>query len=1175
MAEMLTEQQRAAVTDRGGRLLVSASAGSGKTKVLVDRLMGYLMDGKDPANIDEFLIITYTKAAALELRGKIAAKLSELIAEDPQNRHLQRQMQRLYMTQISTVHSFCGELMKQYAYRLDLPADIRVADEDECGQIRMEVMNRVLEEAYGRAEEDLDFCAFVDSQGIGRNDKNVPEVLLKVYDSARCHLDSDGWLRRCVEDLELDPDTDISQTRWGRYLMDTLFSYLDCQIEAMERCADLLEQTDGAQKQAELFRQNVAALQWLRQSQTWDEIIQRKDIPFGVLRFGKKVTDDTLKAGVTAVRNGCKDGLKKMLERFSDSSSKTVVDLRESAFAVRGMVALVRSFADAFQKAKLRKRIIDFGDLEHYTLDLLYGKSRSGLTSVAREIGNRFREVMVDEYQDSNAVQDAIYSALTAQRNNCFMVGDVKQSIYQFRLADPGIFLEKYTSYIPAEQADPGQGRKVVLSSNFRSGGAVLNAVNHVFGTCMSPEVGGLNYGESEALREGIPHVPLGEPEVELHCINTEESAYIQEAAFVSQRIRELTDGSHFVRDGEALRPIRLDDIVILLRSPGSVGERFRVVLEEAGIPCAFGNGGDLLRTEHIGVLRSLLQTIHNPQLDIPLIASLASPLFGFSADDLAGIRGENTRCSFYDALRSSDNPKAKAFESTLTHLRHISRTVGLTQLVEYIMDITHLDGIYGSMEDGNERIGDIQSFYELVVRQEASGQKDLGRLLDYLSIMENRGLTGTSECSNAGRVTIMSIHKSKGLEFPVVFLCNLSRRFNQDSKTGQVLCHKEMGIGISVADQHRRVRYPTVAKRAVSGMIGADGISEELRVLYVAMTRARDRLIMTYASDSLEKKLESMVLRLNLGQRELLSAQASCPGDWVLLAALHRMESGVLYQLGGMTQDRVCDDYPWLVQVCDAPNLVAQKQKTTFSEEIPESIINCLYRNLSYQYPHFAATTAPSKQTATQKKGRRKDQEAAEYVPEPKVELFRARRPSFVEKSIPGKEYGNAHHAAMQYLCFQACTDREHTAQEIRRLVEEGFLSPEQGEMVDAGTIAAFFQTDVGQRIQSGAQVLREFKFTILEDAEQWDDQLEGEKILLQGVVDCAIVDSDGIVILDFKTDRVTEDTAFQCAERYREQIQIYARAMERIFQRPVKACYLYFFRIQQLIPLNAWGVT
>jgi ATP-dependent helicase/nuclease subunit A len=577
MAEQLTKQQAQAVENRGGKLLVSAAAGSGKTKVLVDRLMMYLTDEHDAANLDEFLIITYTKAAAAELRGKIAKKLNERIAQDPQNRHLQQQLQRLYLTKISTVHSFCTDVLREYAYKLELPSDFRMADENECRQLRDMVMESLLDEAYQSV--DPDFLAFVDTQGLGRSDQLVGEIIEKVYNSALCHLDSEAWLDGCVENARVTDLNDAAQTTWGRYLMEDLFAYLDRQIASLEQCIRLGD-CEELSKPVTLLRDTVFQLQHLRASQSWDEIVSRKHINYGTLTFPKKFPDKELTERMKAVRNGCKDGLAKKLRAFADESAQVLQDLEQSTAAVRGMVDLVRQFKNRYDTAKRHLRVMDFSDLEHRTLDLLLGKRRTGATSAAHEIGSRYREIMVDEYQDSNAVQDAIFSALTTKRNNLFMVGDVKQSIYQFRLADPGIFLEKYAAYAPVEQATAGEGRKVLLSSNFRSGWAVLNASNDVFRYCMSPAVGGLYYGQEEALSEGIPHIPLGEPEVEFHALSTGEDTYAEEAEYVAQQILELLGGEHHVRDGKELRRITADDIVILLRSPGSAGRYFKNALE-------------------------------------------------------------------------------------------------------------------------------------------------------------------------------------------------------------------------------------------------------------------------------------------------------------------------------------------------------------------------------------------------------------------------------------------------------------------------------------------------------------------------------------------------------------------------------------------------------------------
>lgn len=1169
MAEKLTPQQLMAVTNRGGKLLVSAAAGSGKTKVLVDRLMSYLTDSVAPANIDEFLIITYTKAAASELRGKIAAKLSERIAQQPENRHLQQQLQRLYMTQISTVHAFCGDLLRQYAYRLDIAGDFRVADENECRQLRDAVMLQVLETAYDRLADDEDVRAFVDSQGVGRDDRLVPEILLKVYDSARCHLDPEGWLTDCVEAVDTAAVADAAQTVWGRYLMDELFAYLDLQIDAMKRCAELAGQTTGYEKVASLLNDTIVQLRRLREADSWDQIVRFRQIDYGRLSFPRKNADPQLNEGIKAIRGACKKGMERILKSFSDSSERVLRDLTATAPAVRGMVALTRTFAGAYDTAKRRRRIMDFSDLEHKTLDLLLGVRRGGPTSIAHEIGGRFREVMVDEYQDSNEVQDAIYSALTAMRKNCFMVGDVKQSIYQFRLADPGIFLEKYGRFVPAEAAEFGQGRKVLLSSNFRSCGAVLSAVNHVFETCMTPRVGGLHYGENEALHEGVPHISLGEPEVELYGIEVREDSYAEEAAFTARRIKELLDGTHMIRQGDVLRPILPEDIVILLRSPGSVGCHFQSALEQLGLHCITGGGVDLLQTQEIGVLRAILQSIQNPRLDIPLTAVMASPVFGFTADDLAAIRAGHRNQSMYEALRSSEHPKAALFLGILDRLRRRARMDPLTHLLECIFAETHLDSIYAAMDDGDMRRENLQTFYQLAADQEAGGHRDLGRFLDFLDAMEEKGLIASADAGGAGCVTLMSIHKSKGLEFPVVFLCGLSRLFNRESQQAQVLCHRELGIGISAADSIHRVRYPTVAKRAIAARIGSESLSEEMRVLYVAMTRAKDRLIMTYTSRNLAGELTDMVARMDMGGHQLLCAEAVCPGEWVLLTALSRSEAGELFGIGGKPNETQMLEYPWRIRVVEAPLLNDSSTDVQLEREMPPNAVEQIRQGLSFCYPYVAATVAPSKQTATQRKGRLKDQEAAENT-EPPKEVHRTwRQISFVENKIQGKEYGTALHVVMQYICYEACTSTDAVRDEVKRLVEEEFITPKQGELVDCEKISAFFSTEIGKKLQSGENVLREFKFSILDDGSAYGAGLEGEKILLQGVVDCALLEPDGIVVVDFKTDRVTEQTLAAAVERYRPQVDAYAQALSRIYEAKVKSSMLYFFHLGRFVEL------
>lgn len=1168
MADKLTPQQKMAVTNRGGKLLVSAAAGSGKTKVLVDRLMLYLTDPMDPANLDDFLIITYTKAAASELRGKIAAKLSEHIAADPENRHLQKQMQRLYLTKISTVHGFCSDLLREFAYRLDLAADFRVADENECREIRDTVLTDLLDHVYAQ-EPDGDFRAFVDSQGLGRTDALVPEIVETVYNSAMCHLDPEGWLDQCLAASDMDGVSDAAETVWGSYILSDLKDYLETQIRIFRQGIDSIRDLPGLDKPIANLSATLCQLEELYGAGTWDETVRAKNVEFGRLVFPPKANVPELTDPIKAARSACKKGLEKKLRSFENNSAQILADLEQCRTGTRGLIKLVRQFMDAYARAKKSRRCVDFGDLEHRTLDLLLGKSRLGPTAAAAEIGSRFREIMVDEYQDSNGVQDAIFDALTRKRQNLFLVGDVKQSIYQFRLADPGIFLQKYGEFVPAEEAKPAEGRKVLLSHNFRSGGEVIEAVNHVFSCCMSKEVGGLHYGEGEALREGVPHNVLPDPGVCLYALEVREDAYAEEAAFVAEKISGMLREKSLIRSGDGFRPVNPEDIVILLRSPGSVGGHFQRALEARGIRCSTGGGVDLLKTREIAALRSLLQTIANPRQDIPLISVLASPLFGFTADDLAAMRSGHRHCSIYEALRESDLPKAKEFLATLDILRREARVQTLSKLLETCLIRTRMDSIFRSMEGGEAKAANLQTFFQLAADFEAGNHRDIHQFLDHLDAMEEKGLV-TAGTPGSGAVTIMSIHKSKGLEFPVVFLCGLSREFNRESLRAQILCEKELGLGLSVADHDTRVRYPSLAKRAIAAKMTRESLSEELRVLYVAMTRARDRLIMTYAAKKLEGDLADIALRLGYDGGEQLCRDAVCPGDWVMIAAMQRTDAGKLHALAGRPAETRMGAFPWHIEVAQAPEPGgAASAVSAEGVQMPVHLEGALKTALSFRYAHDAATQAPSKQTATGQKGRFRDEEAAEDTREVRPAHRSWRKPSFLEESRGGRDYGSAIHAAMQYICYANCTDADAVRRELDGLREKGLLTAVQRDMVNPEQIAAFFATEIGKKLRTGENYLREFKFSILDGGSSYGDGLEEEQVLLQGVVDCALMEEDGITILDFKTDRVTAETLEETVRRYRLQVKTYAEAMSRIYELPVKASYLYFFRLNRFVKI------
>ena len=1162
MADKLTPQQQAAVDNRGGQLLVSAAAGSGKTKVLVDRLMSYISDPVAPANIDDFLIITYTKAAAAELRGKIAQKLSQRIAEDPKNRHLQQQMQRLYMAKISTVHSFCADILRENAYRMDISADFRVADENECIQLQQQALDQLLNEAYNQIDANDGLRDLIDTQGFGRDDRSIPQILLKVYHSAKCHLDPEGWLAWCAKQNDADGITDASQTVWGQYLIEDLHRYLDLNIQALENCVFRASANDTLEKPCALFAQTITQLRSLRSCSAWDQILAHPPIDYGRLTFSKMCTDLQLIDQMKAIRDACKTGMAAKLRSFMDNSQQILKDLRSCSASAAALIALVRQFGEYYDQLKSRKRVLDFSDLEHKMLDLLLGKKRIGVTVAAVEIGSRFREIMVDEYQDSNGVQDAIFAALTDRRKNCFMVGDVKQSIYQFRLADPNIFIEKYDTFLSVDQAVDGQGRKVLLSKNFRSSAGVIQAVNDVFTNCMSARVGGLDYTADEMLYEGIPHRPIGEAEVELYGVSVQDDTYEEESSFVAERICQLLDGTHFVRQGDELRPVRPGDIVILLRSPGSVGAQFKFALQMRGIQCNSGDGTDLLQTEEVSVLISLLQTIVNPQQDIPLLSVLTSRVFGFTADEMARIRSKKRYCSIFDAVCADQSQKAVSFVQTLNTLRINAQRFKLTQLIEDVFLRTGILDTYFAVQDGEVKRTNLMTVLQLAVDFSAGGGQDLIQFLECLQSLEERGLVVSAEQSDMDCVTIMSIHKSKGLEFPVVFLCGLSRSFNKESTREQVLCHKELGVGMNFVNLRQRVRYPTIAKRAIAAKIMEESISEELRVLYVAMTRARDRLIMTYARRNLSADLHNTAMRLELSPKELLTGQVNCPGDWVIQTALSKSEAGEFFRISGNSGCAMPSQIPWYISIAQSSAAdVVDEFENDSSDVFPVELLEQMRDTLSFDYAYKNATSIPSKQTATQLKGRLKDQEVAENTVSKHRVSFR--RPRFVKPVASGKEYGTALHVFMQYADYSACITEESIRTQMDYMVSAGLLTREQAAMIEPSNIVSFFSTSVGKALINHHNVLREFKFSILVDAKRYYPDVVDEQVLLQGVIDCAMIDEDGITVIDFKTDRVTQQTMSDAVQRYAEQVQAYKEALERLYRLPVKSTCLYFFSI------------
>ena len=1175
MAFSLTEEQQAAVDNRGGGLLVSAAAGSGKTRVLVERLLARVEEGAD---VDRFLVITYTKAAAAELRSRIVQELSDRLALRPTDGHLRRQATLVYKAGISTIHAFL----------LDLDPDFRLCDEGEAGILMLRALNDVLDRRYEAM--DSDFAQLVDTMSAGRDDARLIQIVLDIRGRVQAHPNPAAWLEEQERTFALEGISDPVQTPWGQLLLADAAGQAAYWRRRMEEARDLCERDanllanygDSVAQTAQALQQFVEAA-----SQGWDAARALLPIPFPTVGRKKMVDDPAAVERVKAIRTACKKRLEKLEDWFADSGDDLLADLRTVYPAMRGLFALVRDFEEVYAAEKARRGLVDFSDLEHMAVRLLVGEDGQP-TELARQWSTRYDEIMVDEYQDTNEVQNAIFSALSKDGTNLFMVGDVKQSIYRFRLADPTIFLGKYRSFKPYTEAGEGEERRVILSHNFRSRPEVLEGCNDLFRAVMSVPFGEMEYSDDQALYPGAPFQPDSTYCVELDAldgdIDGEEGAEkvsrdLLEARFAAHRIRDLLDQNFPVSDGEGgTRPVRPSDIVILLRSPNTVLRHYARALGERDILWEAEGGGDFFGSTEISVALSLLQIVDNPRQDVPLISVLRSPVYGFSADRLAQIRAASPDTDFYAALAADDGEDSKAFLAELDDLRFGSGDMSSHQLLWHIYDRTNLLGIFGAMEEGETRQGNLLALAELARQFEGAGHKGLFRFLTYLTRLRENGntLMPPTPGRTGGGVRIMSIHKSKGLEFPVVLLCGLARRLNREDMSRPILFHPKLGVGPKGLDVERGIEYPTLARMAVARQLEREMMAEELRLLYVAMTRAKEKLILSVALTGGGKDLEKLAGDAGdpVDPQVLLACQSV--GQWVLLHALCRPEAGALRRAAG--QDVAVLDTSfgpaWDIRFVDGtplaqmpPHRWTAPQREQEEEEGGEDLANLL----RWTYPHEAEVAIPSKLTATQLKGRALDEEAAEEAPRPARPLSFG-RPRFAaeEMGLTAAQQGTALHQVLQYIDFERSETVEGVRAEIARLVEQQYITPQQGEAVDPAPIAAFFRSDLGQQLLSSVSLRREFKFSILEPASRYYPQAgEGEQVLFQGVVDCYYETLEGITVVDFKTDRVTKRTVAERAEHYRPQLEAYSRALAEITGKQVIRRVLWFFALNQSVDL------
>ena len=1188
MAFSLTSEQQAAVDNRGGGLLVSAAAGSGKTRVLVERLLARVEEGAD---IDRFLVITYTRAAAAELRGRIVEELSARLARRPADGHLRRQAALVYKTDISTVHAFCAQLLRECGHLLDIDPDFRLCDEGEAGILMLRALNDVLEQRYEGLEPDSDFARLVDTMSAGRDDRRLVQIVLDIRGRVQAHPDPAAWLAGQERAFALTGITDPAQTPWGELLLSDAAgqaAYWRRRMEEAEKLCELdanllANYGDSVAQTARALKDFEAAA-----AQGWDAARAQLPIPFPAVGRKKMVDDPAAAERVKAIRTACKKRLEKLEEWFADSGDDLLADLRAVHPAVRGLFALVQDFEAAYAAEKARRGVLDFSDLEHMAVRLLVGPDGKP-TTLTRQWSGRYDEIMVDEYQDTNQVQNQIFTAVSRDGTNLFLVGDVKQSIYRFRLADPTIFLEKYRTFKPYPQAGEGEERRVILSRNFRSRPEVLEGCNDLFRAIMSVPFGEMDYSDDQALRPGAPFPSDPAYCVELDVLDGDVegeegmekvSRDLLEARFAARRIGALLESRFPVSDGEGgKRPVRPSDIVILLRSPNTVLRHYARALGERDILWEAEGGGDFFGSTEVSVALSLLQIVDNPRQDVALISVLRSPVYGFSADRLAQIRAASPDTDFYAALAADEGADSRAFLAELEELRSGSGDRSSHQLLWHIYDRTNLLGIFGAMGEGEARQGNLLALAELARQFEGAGHKGLFRFLTYLTRLRENGnaLAPPTAGRTGGGVRIMSIHKSKGLEFPVVLLCGLARRLNREDMSRPILFHPKLGVGPKGLDGERGIEYPTLARLAVARQLEREMMAEELRLLYVAMTRAKEKLILSVALTGGARDLEKLAGDADwpVDPQVLLACQS--PGQWVLLHALCRPEGEPLRRAAGQGAEIPAAPLgpPWDIRLVDGTPLTQAPPRRRAipapAEERGGEDGAELARLLAWAYPHQGDVDIPSKLTATQLKGRALDEEAAEQAPRPARPLSFG-RPRFAaeELGLTAAQRGTALHLVLQYIDFDRAETVDGVQAEIDRLVAGQYITPQQGEAVDPAPIAAFFRSELGQQLLSAANRMREFKFSILEPASRYYPQAgEGEQVLFQGVVDCCYETLEGITVIDFKTDRVTKATVAERAEHYRPQLEAYSRALEEITGKRVIRRVLWFFALNQGVDL------
>ena len=1185
MSVKWTSEQQKVIDLRNRNILVSAAAGSGKTAVLVERIIRRLTEDDTPTDVDRLLIVTFTEAAAAEMKERISAAIEKKLEERPGDIRLERQATLIHSAQITTIHSFCLAVIRDHFHVIGIDPGFRIAEEGELKLLKQDVLEELLEECYAEAKEE--FLDFTERFGSGKSDKKIEEIILKMYEYSRSHPRPDRWLDQCVkayasEDLEVRAEERVRMRA--------------ADIErVLERGLKICEEPDGPYMYGDMLDSDLQELEELQQAENFDAMYSAA-AGFKWKRLSSR-KDDTVspdkKEKVKKLREQAKSLLKGMQEDYFYAPREVwQQDMQDALPSVVTLTELVKRFAHMLDEKKRLRNMIDFNDMEQFALAILTEEKDGELvpSAVAGEYQDRFDEVMIDEYQDSNLVQETILTSVSRVSRgeyNIFMVGDVKQSIYSFRLSRPELFMEKYNTYSLKDSVT----QRIDLHKNFRSREEVLDSVNDIFRQIMKKELGGIEYDDSAALYPGaeFPPLPSGKEDFcksELLLLDKEDTGdgdeRQAEARMIARRIRELIrDGVVLDKETREYRRVQYRDIVILTRSIRGWAEVFSSVLGEEGIPAYSVSREGYFETYEVSVLLDYLKILDNARQDLPLAAVLTSVFGGLNTRELAEIRIAYPNVPFYeaaamcaesdaaeDACMEELRGKLRRFYDQVRYFREKVPYTPIHELLEEIIDKTGYGLYIAAMPGGAQRMANVEMLTERAAAFEGTSYKGLFNFVRYIAQLKkydvDYGEAGIMD-EQADTVRIMSIHKSKGLEFPIVFVAGMGKKFNTQDTKGSVLLHPDWGAGVDLIDLKRRTKTPTFLKKMIREETALENLAEEMRILYVALTRAKEKLIMTGAAKITEDGAVSDISSV------FRAEGAKCYLDWVLPCILSD-ETG-----------KVKQESPVEVSVFGAEDLTLQQgevQAEVMAEDVlrnwddsqvyePE-LRERLDAQIDYVYPFEDEGKMKLKFTVSElKKWASLAEEAGEEMYEEPVVVPLI--PEFLkeEEILTGAPRGSAYHKLLELLDFTVDYDVENLTAAVQQLRQEGRLTDEMAECIRPKDILRFLGCRSGKRMADAARngkLYKEQPFVLSVDASEiYPEDRSGEKILVQGIIDVYFEEPDGLVVLDYKTDKVRAGNELK--EKYHAQLDYYAQALEQLTEKPVKEKIIYSFTLGEEI--------